>query len=369
MKKILIAGLTTALTTSAFAGTDLYGFIKASYLSNTEMENDHKAFYANEDRIASEDDYNEKAHSSFSTKQSRFGIKFDNGSKTSGKIEFDFDGQEANTAGTTNSDSGNLRTRLLEISYKVGENGTLNFGKRWDTFAAFNPHTYSVTMVQLKQGNTGFLNESLEYSHKINDVKAYFQLEKQGTNNGSATQPQTVSSPIMTVKVDYTMDQHLVGFAHKTGALTFEDAAETDDISISGTKLFYKGSFGATSLVAEYFVGSNLGYAVSGAGHGAKIGAEDDVAETGYYISAKHQLEKFCLFVGYGTDKITNEEDVTLGGSIATNSATRFGVDYAADTNLKFFAEVTQVTTGYLVGTDIEDESGSMLDVGMLYKF
>lgn len=358
------------------SSTPLYGFIKASFLSAKNTSADYKPFFANEDATANSD-YDDASHNQISVKQSRFGMNFKD-NKVSGKIEFDFDGEAGNKAGATNSDSGNFRTRILEIQYKPNEDGRFSLGKRWDTFAALNPHTYSVTMVQLHQGNTGFLTEAGEYAHKLENLDLYFQMQTLGD-----IADYKVSTPIATARADYQINEkNKIGIALKSGSVNTKDASGTDDnVDVFGAKLFYSGELASVKVIGEAYQGRNLGAATVGASLGnigpasAKDSSaatnEEDVIDTGYYLSLKKSFGKLGVFGGYGQVKIDTPKDVLSDGGKATNSALRAGVDYNAEKNLVLFAELTNITTGYYQSADddIEEEKGSLLDVGMIYRF
>ena len=97
----------------------------------------------------------------------------------------------------------------------------------------------------------------------------------------------------------------------------------------------------------------------------------DDIKEHGYLVSVKHNFDKFGIFAGYGVSEIPNAKDVVADGKYSKNSAIRYGADYKVDEKLTFFAEVTNITTDYWSTADEEgkDQSGSFMDVGLLYLF
>ncbi|MCO4754227.1 MAG: hypothetical protein KC478_07080, partial [Bacteriovoracaceae bacterium] len=321
-------------------------------------------------------DFDDQAKGQISVKSSRFGLKFNNESKTSGQIELDFDGEKGNSPGVLKSDSGNIRTRIIRIDHKLSENGTVSIGKIWDNFLATIPHTYSPTMIQYFQGNNGFITEAIQYAHKFGKLDTNFQLQTIGTDN------YTVSTPLLSGKLKYNLGDHYVGVAYKMGTVNTEDGSgAAESVDTSGAKVFYSGNIKNTNIKAEYHTGTNLGASVVGASlanlsssnvaTSSPATGGDDIKEHGYLVSVKHNFDKFGIFAGYGVSEITNAKDVVADGKISKNSAIRYGADYKVDEKLTFFAEVTNITTDYWSTADEEgkDQSGSFMDVGLLYLF
>lgn len=374
MKRAILLASISCLSTQAFAEVIPYGFIKASFLRTENTSNDYKPFFADEDRTASKE-FDDLPKSQISVKPSRLGFKVRGNSNTSGVIEFDFDGGD-NSPGVVNSDKGILRTRILRVDQKLNDYSTVSIGKMFDNFLATIPHTYSVTMINLFQGNTGFITDALQYTYKKGAIDANLQFQTLGTDDYS------VSTPIVSGRLKYKISDHTYGVAYKFGEANTEDASgSAESVSSSGAKAFYSTKLNSTDIKAEYYTGTNLGAITVGASIGnlssSNVGSSsaatggDDLKENGYLVSIKQNFDKLGIYGGYGVSEVTNEEDAISDGGKTKNSSVRFGTDYKVDEKLTVFAELTQLSTDYWSTAESKatEESGTFMDVGLLYRF
>ncbi|MCB0414766.1 MAG: hypothetical protein KDD50_10560 [Bdellovibrionales bacterium] len=370
----------TIVTNSDFSYSEVsvkpYGFLKTSFIGAKNLVNDYKPFYA-KSSVTGNAAYDDKAHYQISTKQSRLGFLVEEGS-LSGKFELDFDGESGNTRGATASSTGIIRTRVLELIFKINEESKISFGKRWDTFAALNPDTYSVTLVQLNQGNTGFLTESFEYLHHLGNFDFFVQLETFGD-----VKAYKVSMPVPTVRVEHKLNENqFYGLAYKVGEA---DSVTSDNtaykVAFNGLKAYYSAKFSSFKLSAEVYQGSNLGVGVIGASLGKlssssvatsfPAGSQKNIGEYGYYVSIKKMFEDWSVFAGFGRAELMSPQDYLSDGDVSTNQASRLGVDKVIQENLSFFVEMTFIETGRFLSASNTSptESGSLLDAGLFYKF
>lgn len=361
MKKLLIpAAVAVMVSGSAMAETSVksYGFIKAAYLMSKDVDSSFKPFSADETNANTELDG--KSLSQLSLRDSRFGIKANNGSKASATLEFDFNGNAANSAGAA---GGTLRHRQAFLSYKTG-NGEFKMGKMWTQFAGLNPHTYAVTTVNLKAGNTGFLADAVAYKHNIGDKMV---LGFETTTNGNADE-EVVSGPNMGLRFDYKLGKGLAGFAYKGGTTANSDAVTTDeDVAYSAMKVFYHGNYGATDVKFEYYTAKNGGGVIGTIGGTADAkGNGDDSEETGYWLSVKHSFGDSAVFGGMSMAEVTNADDIT-GESYEKNAISRIGFDHKLDAGVVAFIDHSMFAT--TLKNDGDTQAGTQTQIGMMYKF
>ena len=356
MKKIiLIAGLTTTMVAQAATTVTHYGFVKASYLmTSTDFDKNWKP-----GSVSDEDgktDLEKEGKSQISSTNSRWGMNMSNGSKTTGKFEFDLDANEGAGAQALSV----ARVRQANLSYKASEQGTITFGKKWTKFMGVNPNTYRFTTVALGAGNTGFIVDGVDYTHSFGDTSVSIELASTGTADVN-----DVSGPTKTILVSHVMGDHNFGLAYTFADLKYKTTDDTKkDGKASGTKLFWNGKFGATSANLEYTMGSNLG-AIHTGGR-ANSGNDDDFKDTSYIVSVKHAFNDMSVFATYGSSKYNDEDEAT---AIASNSITSIGFDTTLDAGLTAFIEHSTITTGNVVSGDVEDSAGSLTEIGMVYKF
>ena len=375
MKKLLIgAALVSATAASAEVSVKHYGFVKAAYtmsdsthgagarnsVANTD-EVGHKPFFAQDEDNAS--DYNEEQKGFLTTTQSRWGMLAKNGSKTSGRIEFDLDGGSTNGIGSLST----ARIRQANIVYKPTENDTIEIGKKWSSFMGVLPFTRGFTRVYFWAGNSGFFTNGIDWTHKFGNLDLILDL-----SNVDATDTGYVSSPVATVVLNYKMENHTFGIAHTTANLESKklDKVNNKDSKASGTKAYWAGRFGNTWINAEYSMGANLGSIQTGALGEAVATTDDEIKTTAYFISAKYQLKTWSVFGGYGMDAMNDEEDAG-DNQVSKNSIMTLGADYVLDEGLTVIAEYNAFTTSYYRAADdkSEDSNGSFVEVGLVYKF
>jgi hypothetical protein len=354
VKKIIIATVICATTgVSAATTTNTYGFVKAGYVMEDSTNSVNKAFRADADGT------DDEAQSAFTSTNSRWGITANNGSKTSGKMEFDLDAVQASGVSTTQ-----IRVRQSNLTYKMSENASITMGKKWTKFAGVHPFTYAHTRVGYTAGNTGFIQDGVDYTRTMGNTS--FSLEL--TNSGDAA-VNLVSGPIKTLHVGHKMGDHKLGLAYTMADFKHSDITDgADDSSATGTKVYWAGKFGSTSVNFEYTMGSNLGSIHTGA-FGAAAN-EDDIKSTAMFLSAKHQMDGMSVFGSYGTTSM-DTEDETADGGISKNTLMSLGFDKTLDTGLVAYVEHQAFTTGYYSATDDEstDGTGTTTELGMKYSF
>lgn len=346
---------------SAFAvNVDHYGIVKGSLLLTDGLANNHKAFTAGADS---------KSTNQLSFKQSRWGMKFSNDSKVTAQVEFDFDGQDGNSNGPA---AGVMRARLANMTYAVSKNGTLTAGKKWTKFMGVLPHTYSITQVNFKSGNTGFIVDGADYTHKMGKLSLAAELSNySGDNSGTTgnTTVQGVSTPVMTVAVDYKADMYSVGFAHSMGELKYSELVDANkDEKASGTKVY--GTFtGVKSLDvrAEYYTGVNLASLHTGGLVAATAGTTaNEFKEKGYFLSAKYTMGKMGFFGSIGKAEFDDAKE--SGTGMFSNEMKRIGFDYKLEKDLTFFVEHKSYETKANEANEVA-LNGKVLDMGLIYKF
>lgn len=375
MKKMTLL-LATLSTSGAMAmNVSHYGFVKGSYLktnkeltaTNGTTNADHKPFTVGDTTTYTK--LQKEGRGQFSVKQSRWGMKANNGSKMSAQLEFDLDGQSGNANGAANSATGIIRVRQVNLSYNMLENGTLTFGKKWTKFAGLLPHTYSTTMVGFFAGNTGFLVDGADYTHKFGAVSVSAELHNSGDNTTTK-----LSTPIMGLTVDYKADGFRIGAAYTRADLDHKVQNETtnQDSEASGMKLY-----ASTSLVknldfrAEYYMGENLGSIHTGGLTSAVTTDAKKYEEAGYFASLKYTLmDKYGIFAGYSNAEWDKAEEAG-SNALSANSITRFGLDAKLDKNMTVFVEYQgfKSTWNQTVASTTKDSKGSLIDLGFMYKF
>jgi len=367
MKKILLMSTIAVMSTASLAEISHYGFIKGAYLSTDKelSHSDKKPFWVTDKTGAS--DLQKEGRSQFSFTQSRWGLKAKH-DKISGKIEFDLDGENANKNGDASSDLGIIRVRQANMSYKVTDNGTFTFGKKWTKFMGILPHTYSYTKVFFFAGNTGFLIDGADYTHKFGDLSVAFEMSNIPDN---AT--RKVSAPIMTANVDYKNDMFRGGFAYTRASLDQKvlDTTNNKDSDAMGMKLY-----GALTMVsnldfrAEYYTGKNLKSIHTGALATASATDAKDYEEKGYFVSAKYKFSTCSVFAGYGSAEFDKASEAGAS-ALSANTLTHFGFDHKLEENLTAFAQYEgfNSTWNQADANSKKDSKGRLIEVGLVYKF
>lgn len=363
MKKIIIATALCAATGASAATTvNTYGFVKAGYVMSTNVGNssDVKAYFADNEDAAT--DLSEEARSTFTSANSRWGVTANNGSMTSGKLEFDLDGAQASGA----TSGSNIRVRQANMTYKMSDAASITMGKKWTKFAGVHPFTYAHTRVSYNAGNTGFIQDGIDYTRTMGNTS--FSLEL--TNSGDAD-VNIVSGPIKTLHVGHKMGDHNFGLAYTMADLKHKTVADAnEDSSATGTKVYWAGKFAATSINFEYTMGSNLKSIHTGAFGAAAAGNDEEIKSTSMFLSAKHQMDGMSVFGSYGTAAFDKEEEAGNAGA-SKNTLMSVGFDKTLDDGLVAFVEHQMFTTGYYNATDDEstDSTGSVTEFGMKYSF
>lgn len=363
MKKLIIA-TTLCATSAAMSATTInhYGFVKASYMmTNADLNTGWKPTSVNAGTTSNSDQ--REARSQFSATNSRWGMTASNGSKVTGRFEFDLDANEHNGA----SSLSNARVRQANMTYKVSQEAAITLGKKWSKFMGVTPFTYRYTTIALGAGNTGFLFDGVDYTRTMGATS--FALELGNTNNGTQTDVQKASGPVITAMVDHKVGSHKFGLAHTMADIKYKELDDSKkDGKASGTKVFWSGKMGSTSAIAEYTMGSNL--AAIQTGGIANSGNDDDHKETAYLLSLKHTMGDMSVFGSYGLSEYTKEEEAGNSNK-SSNGVMSLGFDKVIDTGLTAFIEINTFTTNYYDSTDDEsvDTSGSLTEIGMVYKF
>jgi hypothetical protein len=347
-----------------------YGFVKASYMMTDGIAagSEHKPFFAIND--AATTDLQDAQKSYISSTESRWGMTANNGSKTSAKFEFDLDAGQTNGAASMS----NARVRQANISYKVSENGTITFGKKWTKFMGVLPATVGFTRVNFFAGNTGFLVDGFDYTHKMGMTDIALELANLPNSDATGTDNRDislVSSPITTLAVNHKMGDHKIGLAHTMATLTREDVGTGyEDAAASGTKLYWAGKYNDLHVNLEYTAGSNLGNIQTGALAKAGTTSDEDLKSTAYFLSLKYAQPEWSVYGGYGTDAYTDEEEAGDAGK-SGNTMMTLGFDKKLDDGLVFFIEHNAFTTAYYSAADdeSEDSNGALTELGMIYKF
>lgn len=379
MKKFSLVLAAAGATGMVQAETTIknYGILKAGYLQSSAQL---KTFGTDSFRAPTEvadiekdgaSDADQSTHTSIQTQQGRWGMAIDNGSKTTAKLEFDLTASSAQSS--PNAISGaNLRLRLAQIDWKSG-NSHISAGQKWLTFAGLNPHTFNLVSANFRSGNSAFIENEFAYTHSFGKVSVTGALANKGTDVVSGDDDETeLGSPMQTIRVDYKMKNHHVGFAMLTAEIMHKDIDDTKkNNTMSGQKVFWDGTYGKTNVRAEYFTGTNLNTAAIGLTLGAAAdGTGDEIKETGAWLSIKHLLEEGHVIFGYGFDKLDKAEEAGSDG-IAENTQLRLAYGHNLDAGLTAYGEYSAFTTGYYRTADdeVENSQGTLAEVGLLYKF
>ena len=370
MKSIFISlGLLTSSADIADMKVDHYGFVKASLMVTEDLDTNSrtKPFFAENETSSSAAD--KESGTYLSTTQSRWGMKVSNGSKVTGKFEFDLD---ANVSGNNKNGASSLangRIRQANISYKVSSNGTINFGKKWTVFMGALPNTVGFTRVNFFAGNSGFLLDGVDYTHNLGNTTLKVELANTGSDDNAQ-----VSTPTSTLVVNHKMGNHMVGAAYTMASI---DASKTDatnnkDSDAAGMKLYYSGKFGKLSAVAEYTMGENLGSIHTGFLGSASDTTDTKVEATGYFASLRYSLEKCSLYGGYGMNELDDSTQVASSGStsgVSSNTLMTVGYDTMLDKNLKFFVEYNGFETDFTSGSTTTSTKAKLYELGMVFNF
>jgi len=369
MKKMAIV-ICTLISSSTLAQISHYGFIKGSYLrTDKQLTNDYKVF-----SVGNTDNYTnlqKESRGQFSFKQSRWGLKGKKGKKLSALMEFDLDGQSGNSNGAVATSTGIIRVRQANLTYKVIEDGTINFGKKWTKFVGLLPHTYSVTTVNFKSGNTGFLVDGLDYTHQLGDVALALELHNMGTGDDTTNK---VSGPVMVANLEYDDEVLKVGLAYTQAELKhkIQNEATNEDSTATGMKIYTSTkAVDGLDFRAEYYMGENLASIHTGALASAVTTDAKKYEEKGYFTSAKYSFGDMGIFAGHGSTEFNQKEEAGLG-NISGNTMTRFGFDTKLDKGITAFIEYqmfkTTINDSSVVTTN-KDYEGNLIDIGLFYKF
>lgn len=371
-------------TAHADIKTSIYGFIKADYYGvSNQFNSDYKPTAV---ASTSGAPLTEASRGQLSMKQSRFGINVDNESRVKLKFEFDLDGAgaAANTVGVMASDTGFFRVRQANLAYKVSDEGTITIGKKWDIFSPLQPHSYQMTTIQFWSGNTGFLTDGIDYTHKFESWSFAAELKNAGGNPAQASDNTTVklSLPIATVRADVTFSDQTLGLSYMAGKLNYSRQDQTapyvDDAMISAVNAYWHGVFGATDVVAEIHHGNNVGAGVVGGLGGVLTPATVATTtpsrtneELGFYVSAKHQFEGWSIFGGYGEVAYGEKQNAPTNsfGGLVRNQTARLGADMDVDAGVKAFVEAANMVSSYFEGGDTRDYTGTWYNLGLMARF
>ena len=237
-----------------------------------------------------------------------------------------------------------------------------------------------MTTIQFWSGNTGFLTDGIDYTHKTQNMSFAAELKNAGGNPASAGDNTTVklSLPVLTVRSDVTFSEQTIGASYMIGKLNYsrQDVAapfDTEDAGISGLNIYWHGIFGSTDVVAEAYTGTNMGAGVVGALAtptlaGATANRTND--ELGYYASAKHSFEGWSLFGGYGRADFSDKNQTANSfQALVSNETIRLGADMDIDLGVKLFIEAAHLTSSYLEAGDTRSYSGTWYNTGLLARF
>jgi hypothetical protein len=343
-----------------------YGFVQAGYVmaDNVAVGATTKAQVAMNDETTATG-IDEEAKAAFTSATSRWGMNASNGSKTTGKLEFDLNaGQASGVASSTV-----IRVRQAHMAYKMSENATITMGKKWTKFMGVNPFTMAATRVSFGGGNNGFIVDGIDYTRMMGNTSFSVELSNvPGDANVTAVNTSQVSGTVKTINVDHKMGAHKFGLAHTMADLNHEDVLSTNkDSKASGTKVYWAGTFGATAMNFQYTAGSNLGSIHTGALASASATNDEDIKETGIILSAKHSMESWSVFGSYGVSELAKEEEAGTG--IAKNTIMSLGFDHKLDAGLVAFVEHQAFTTGYYVTDEVKNSAASTTEIGMKYTF
>jgi hypothetical protein len=397
MKKLLLASLATLVSTAAVADVQWYGFLKGDVTRADQMDSDQNATYATE-KGAEYSNYNKQTHSVMSFRDSRIGAKLDNGSKVSGVLELDFDGESAgDTDGITNSTA--LQWRQANITYATG-NGNFHFGKGYSAFSALDQHTMQVNRVGLYQGKTGFIGDYLGYKHNFGDLGTTLQFGGSDADDTKTDRrANKISNPSTTLRLDYSWMDHNFGFAYAMASKNLKKSDTTTsttaddfgkDADVTAMKLFGDMNFGATNVRFEYTQGTNA----VGTGWLSKATLDDilpallasstesfkDVEETAMWVSANHKMGMSNIWVRSGVSEITNIDKAGStsnrinDGRVVKNAVSGIGYSREIDKNFTVYGEYSMITTGRVKDAGLSTEKvnsddGTTIDLGMMYKF
>jgi len=395
MKKLAITGLATLISTAAVADVQWYGFLKGDVTRTDQMTGNQNATYAKA-KGAAYSNFDKQTQSQMSFRDSRLGAKVGNGSKVSGIIELDFDGQSAKDDSGI-ADSTALQWRQANLSYKT-ENGEFQFGKGYTAFAGLDQHTMQVNRVGLYQGKTGFIGDFLGYKHSMGDFSATLQLGASETSDSTGAadvRANTISNPTNTLRLDYKWMDHNFGFAYAMATKNLKKSDSTagvntfdEDADITAMKFFGDLNFGATNVRFEYAQGSNAvgtGWlskatlaSILPAAAAATPGKLEAVEETAMWLSAEHTMGKSKVWVRSGVSEITNADKAGSAfariavNSIVKNAVSGIGYSRELDEGFTVYGEYSMVTTDRLETsstTDTLSDDGTTLDIGMMYSF
>lgn len=372
MKKGLFALAVCCAATTATANIDVkhYGFIKAGLTSADKGVNSFgdQTFKAPTSAIneTAASDADKQSHMLLQSAQTRWGMILTNGEGVTGKLELD-------AAGSTGlaETAVKIRVRQANVNYKNG-NGTLFAGQKWVTFSGLNPHTYNFVAAGFTAGNSGFIGNEFGYAHTFGGLKVTAALGNKGKNTATTHNQTSIGTPLMTLRLDYNMDVHHIGFVTATGKLEYSKAnAAHKDSDIMGMKLFYNGKFmDKLDVKFEYFTGSNLNSAGFLTLASAKDADDKKYDEKGYYLSAKYMASETMSFIlGYGSDEIDKKSDFNTG-DLVKNSQVRLGAGFKQSKNLDLFLVHESFTSGYLnASNEVKDSTAGVTELGLLYKF
>ncbi|MCF8060504.1 MAG: hypothetical protein K9K67_14480 [Bacteriovoracaceae bacterium] len=369
---------------------NMYGFLKASYITADAKVSSYgfggvgaitQAEQTDETNAATKKSDEERRHA-FQSMQSRFGFKFNHGGDVSGKLEFDF----INFNARQPSPNANIRLRLAQIDYKMGESTTFSGGQKWVTWMGVVPHTYNYVQSNFLSGHTGFIAQEMAIKHVIGDFDLYGAVGSRGVNNGvTVSENDRGWLPQASLRADYNYGMGLVGFAVTGSKLEGEsDPANTANTYQDGNAFLGKvyGSF-KNDLIdfrAEYFVGQNTANLHALATEGSAFGANGgtNVKAAGGFSSAKFAVtKKNGLYAGYGfSETVDGEKNAAVAagtngsGTMIGNKVITAGVDHKTESGLIGFLETQMYDTEYKTAANAKKSyDATTIEAGFVYKF
>lgn len=352
----------------------LYGYIKAdASRDSSRTTTGNYVLYVDSEATRRND-----AESNLTAGESRLGLNFSGPSsetlKTSGKVEFDFFGKNADE----NKAKIQMRHAYMNLEWPEAQFSLLA-GQTWDVISPLNPSTlnYSVLWVG---GNIGYrrpqvrLTKDLSVTEKAKVklegalTRTIGRLDLTNSETGEDAGVPTLQGRISTTFPFFGPKPTTIGLSGHTGKEEYDvDATgrnvtlKSQSINLDVTQPVCKWM----TLKAELFSGKNLDSYLGGINQGVNTTTLRPIDSEGGWVAASlGPWSKWSYNVGLGVDNV--DRDDVNGGGRTRNSCLFGNVRYDVNTHAQIGLELSRWDTNYKGPGDAKD---MRVQASFIYKF
>ncbi len=296
---------------------------------------------------------------SFQIAQSRFSFHITHG-KAKGVFEFDFIDSDTGFNKQTALQAAGIRTRMAYLDYAINDRFSIFMGQKWGTASGIKGvGSWNYVGNAFQTGNTGFFNQELGFSYKLNNLTFTLALTGKGRNfNGGVNENELGSMPGLALDINYKSKSFMIGLASHAGELEFE---KNEDFTGTGenqnaylAKVYGNVSFWKAKWNLEYYVGQSLNN-LNALGVGAATKIDDSgnitkaVRESGVWTSLMVNWNKISKSTfGYGQAAVADSFVSNLGAtSISENTLMFANYSRSLTDQLQWYIQWENYTTKY----------------------